>query len=140
MDILGRLRDAAQQVFTGAPVRFAYLFGSHARGTAGDRSDIDVAVMLDDAVPEVRRLELQLELAEALERATGLSPVEVVLLNDAPMLLAGRVVQEGQLLYSADEPARVAYESLTFRQYVDFDREMQELERARLRAHARGER
>ena len=32
-------------------VVFAYLFGSQARGEAGPRSDVDIAVLLRDGVP-----------------------------------------------------------------------------------------
>lgn len=140
MDVLSRLREVAGRAFSATPVRFAYLFGSHARGTADRHSDVDVAVMLDDAVPPDQRLELSLDLAGILERMTGVGDVQVLVLNEAPLPVAGRVIREGRLFYSVDEPGRVAYESLTFRRFVDFEREARALDVGRLRAHARGDR
>lgn len=46
-DVLTQLRAAAPDAFAGQPVAFAYLFGSHAAGTATARSDVDVAVHLE---------------------------------------------------------------------------------------------
>ncbi|SEW14362.1 nucleotidyltransferase family protein [Chitinophaga arvensicola] len=36
-----------QQYFSDKPVKKAFIFGSHARGTADDQSDIDILVELD---------------------------------------------------------------------------------------------
>lgn len=65
-------------------------------------------------------LALRLRLAGALERASGLAPVEVVVLDEVPLSLAGRVRENGQLLYSRDEVARVRYESRIGRTFHDF--------------------
>lgn len=98
---------------------FAYLFGSQARGTATPRSDVDVAVHLTVGA-EVDPLDLRLRLAGELERAIGRGPVEVVVLDEAPLSLAGRVREAGHTIYSRDEVARVRWASLTARMYHDF--------------------
>ena len=46
--------------------------------------------------------------------------VDLVDLDRAPLRLKGRIVQEGQLLSSADKPARVAFEVRTRSEYFDF--------------------
>jgi len=46
--------------------------------------------------------------------------VDLVDLERAPLLLRGRVLQEGRLLYSADEPGRVAFEVRARSEYFDF--------------------
>jgi uncharacterized protein len=102
-------------------VRFAYLFGSTATGTARPDSDVDVAVSLDSNVPHERRLEQSLAIARELTTATGLSRIEVVVLNDVPLPIKGRIVSEGIVIYSVDEPARVEFESRTFRENGDFE-------------------
>jgi predicted nucleotidyltransferase len=48
---LDRLKAAAAAVLHDAPVRFAYLYGSVARGDAHPGSDVDVAVMFERSVP-----------------------------------------------------------------------------------------
>jgi hypothetical protein len=52
-------------------------------------------------------LELRLRLAAAVEREAGFGPVEVVVLDDAAIGLAGRVITGGVVVYSRDGPARV---------------------------------
>lgn len=65
---------------------------------------------------------MSLRLARKLEHAAGVGPVGAfVVLNEAPLPLAGRVVNEGMLLYSRDQPRRCRYESLTFRMFTNFD-------------------
>jgi predicted nucleotidyltransferase len=50
-------------------VIFAYLFGSQAKGKTHPRSDVEVAVYVEDSVPQDRYLDLQLKLPARLERA-----------------------------------------------------------------------
>ncbi len=45
--------------------------------------------------------------------------VDVTLLDEAPLPLRGRILRQRQVLYSADEPLRVRWESLTGRMYAD---------------------
>ena len=139
MDVLQQLRDVAPEAFADTPVLFAYLFGSQATGRTHQRSDVDVAVYLDESVRPDQRLDLSLRLAGTLERAGGVGPVEaLVVLNDARIALAGRVLAERQVLYVRDEPARVRYESLTFRQFHDFKQHARPRQQ-RLAAIARGD-
>jgi uncharacterized protein len=119
-EVLDRLRRAAPAAFDGEPVAFALLFGSQARGTAGPRSDVDVAVHLTAEAADVDHLDLRLRLAGALEQHAGVGPVEVVVLDDAPLPLAGRAVQEGQVLYSRDDVLRLRATSLTLRMFHDY--------------------
>lgn len=141
MDVVSRLRDAAIVVFADQPVLFAYLFGSHARGSADRYSDVDVAAYFDYTIEPEAHLAASLRLAGALERETGVGPVPgLVVLNEAPLPLAGRVVREGKLIYSVDEPRRVRYESRIFREFTDFDLQARKLDEDLLRAHAEGRR
>jgi uncharacterized protein len=134
------LGDEAGSVFEDEPVRFAYLFGSHARGEVDGRSDVDVAVYVDESMPPQDYLDLRLRLAGTLEAHTPAGPVQVVVLNEAPLPLAGRVVAEGRLVFSRDEPGRVRYESLIFREFTDFDHFAGALDLEIIRAHAEGRR
>lgn len=138
-EILERLRAAASGVFDGTPVVFAYLFGSVALGRARPGSDVDVAVYADPASggDPVR---LSLDLAGRLESAARVGPVEVVVLNGAPLPVRGRAVRERVLLYSRDEPTRIEYESLTLRELFDFDIHARAQDQKFLRDHAEGRR
>ena len=84
-------------------VACAYVFGSAARGEARPESDLDVAVLYRADPPHT--LEGGgVRLAGKLERHTG-RPVDVVVLNRAPVDLVHRVLREGVLVYEADPSA-----------------------------------
>ncbi|HXF71372.1 MAG TPA: nucleotidyltransferase domain-containing protein [Actinomycetota bacterium] len=133
-----RLRRAAPAAFEDSGVVFAYLFGSRATGRARPDSDVDVAVYLDRAPADP--LAEALALAGRLEEASGVGGIEVVVMNDAPLPLVGRILRERIVLYCRDEPARVAFESRAFREFLDFDLHARELDRELLRRHAEGRR
>ncbi len=96
-------------------VRFGYLFGSRARGDAGPRSDVDVAVSLD---PDTDAFDFRLRLLERLMRLLRTDRVDLVILNTAPILLRQRVVRDGRVV--KDDPvARVRFEARTISEYLD---------------------
>lgn len=95
----------------------AYLFGSQARGTARDGSDVDVAVLFAQDPP--RTFEgLPLDLESELERFLGL-PVQVVSLNHAPADLIHRVLRDGILLLDRDRSKRIRFEVRSRNEYFD---------------------
>lgn len=102
--------------FEAAEAAFAYLFGSRARGDEREGSDADIALM---PTRQLSLLEVG-HLADRLAGALEVEEVDVVLLDQASLELRGRAVQEGELIFSADEPARVAFEVRTRSEYFDF--------------------
>jgi predicted nucleotidyltransferase len=98
-------------------VEFAYLFGSAAAGTTTPRSDIDIAVHVSDGVDPHQ---LRLAVIRAASRHLGTDAVDVVLLNTAPISLAGRVLLGRRVIVDRRPHVRHAYESLTIRKFHDF--------------------
>lgn len=99
------------------PLVAAYLFGSRARGTASDRSDVDIAVLYTEApVPGLEGLGFDLE--ADLERALG-QPVQIVVLNTAPVDLVHRVLRDGHLLLDRDRSRRIRFEVKARNEYFD---------------------
>jgi predicted nucleotidyltransferase len=100
-------------------IRAAYVFGSAATGRARRDSDVYVAVLLARPPKPARatgyRLGLMVDLGAALHR----SDVEVVILNDAPPLLAHRVLSRGTLVFERSASARVAFQVKTASRYFD---------------------
>jgi predicted nucleotidyltransferase len=96
----------------------AYLFGSTARGQASSSSDVDVAVLLDSAVPPDARIAEAARLHSALDRVSE-RPVQVAVLNDAPPLLCHRVLRDGVLLAGDDDRRRVEFEAAALCEYLD---------------------
>ncbi len=112
-----RLDTLGDAIGTVPGVLFAYLFGSQSTGRAGPLSDVDVAVYLDESVDA---LESKLPLIDLISRHVGGDRVDVVVLNSAPIALAGRVLTTRRVIFERDAFARHRYESSVIRQFADF--------------------
>jgi len=112
---IGRLRDYFGEHAEG--IACVWLFGSTARGEARTGSDVDVAVLLA-ADPEPTLAASGVRLADALEAALG-APVDVVLMNRAPVDLVHRVLRDGKLVVDADPARRIAFEVRSRSLYFD---------------------
>lgn len=89
--------------------QFGYLFGSRARNSAGPHSDIDVAAHWGGALP-----------ADWLAVEAALpSKCELLVLDSAAPLLAGRVALQGRLLFDDNPTLRVCWEATTRKIYAD---------------------
>lgn len=86
-------------------VVFATLFGSRTKGTARADSDWDVAVYLDERMDAMGRLDVVRRLIAGLAPAID---VQVVILNEAPVLLAHRALQ-GERMLVRDPSAWVSF-------------------------------
>ena len=112
LEILDRVRKFLASI---PQVKFAYVFGSRARGDAGPLSDIDIAVFLDDSISIFHD---RLCLMESLARELGAECFDLVTLNDAPVVLRFEVVRSGQVV-KEDRKRRILFESRTLSEYLD---------------------
>jgi predicted nucleotidyltransferase len=105
------MRVIEQLRSTGAA--FGLVFGSRARGDARPDSDLDVAAWWPAGAPHAWDIDLP-------------ARVDLIVLNDAPLELAGRIALEGELLFDDDPPARVHWVAETRKIWLDerprFDR------------------
>lgn len=93
-------------------VFFAYVFGSFLKG--GLFEDVDLALYLEGGDGR-ESLKLERE-AESVLRL----PVEIVVLNEAPLSFAFRVLKEGKLIFARDDKARCDFEERIRVLYFDF--------------------
>lgn len=101
-------------------VIFAYIFGSFVRN---DRyHDVDVAICLDRNFDrkDLSRFPYGYE-SLLIGRLTGLvgKNIDLVVMNDAEILMQQRVVNKGVLLFSRDDRFRVQYENNVRRLFID---------------------
>jgi hypothetical protein len=96
-----------------AGARFALVHGSRAgtgarSGQSKPRpdSDLDVGAWWGVDPPDAWQVDLP-------------AHVDLVVLDTAPLWLAGRVAQDGRLLFDDDPPARVGWQADTRLRYVD---------------------
>ena len=96
-----------------------YLFGSAARGTSRPDSDVDVGILFKHA--PAATLEAQpYDLAADLETHLG-QPVDVIVLNSAPVDLRIRVLRDGHLIVDRDRSRRIAFEVQTRNEFFDLE-------------------
>lgn len=102
-------------------IRFAYLFGSFAKGTENKLSDLDVAVFLDcaalkpEAYPYGYKASLITELMQLFKR----NEMDVVILNEAAPLLKYEVVRYGLPIYELESQERISFQANAFSRYFD---------------------
>jgi uncharacterized protein len=96
--------------------RFAFLHGSRVTGGSRTDSDLDVAVWFGRPTDDLAM------------RALLPAGVDLLVLDDAPLELAGRVALHGRLLFELDPAERVEWQATTRKVYLD---ERPRIDRAR---------
>lgn len=81
-------------------VNFAYLFGSIVRGDTNELSDVDIAIMLDESLSKKDMFNKELDLISELTCVLKSDKIDLVVLNDAPLLLKYNIIKDGHVLKS----------------------------------------
>lgn len=100
-------RTAVRDQLRAAGARFAFVHGSRATSTHRDGSDLDIAAWFGHDLDE-----------DAL-RSRLPAAVDLLVLDRAPLELAGRVAVHGVLLFDDDPPARVRWQATTTKVFLD---------------------
>src|SRR6184192_1890893 len=109
------------QLFTQSPVNAAYLAGSLSTRTSfGHLSDVDIAILLMEQIKSDQFLDYQLYFFSELAKRLESDSIDVVILNQASLLLKLQVIKYGQILFSRDEKLRVSFEAKAVMDYLDF--------------------
>jgi predicted nucleotidyltransferase len=119
-DLKQKLHTAAPIVFEQTPVLFAYLYGSYVKGLSHSFSDLDIAIFVEGL--DIKAC-LDLELSLALRLDENLDHVvqsEVRVLNHLPLVVKGRILGEGELIFSRAEDKRIEFETQVRKAYFDF--------------------
>ena len=96
----------------------AYLFGSTVRGDTGKLSDVDIGVMLDDKLSKKDRFDMELELISEISILIKKNKIDLIVLNEAPLLLSHNIIKNGVILKS-NEIERVKFETKILSMYMD---------------------
>jgi len=97
-------------------VEFAYLFGGALKGPR-PLSDIDLAVY---CCAGTNLGEYKPDLLGKLNDLLETDEIDLVILNQAPISLAGRIIIRKRLLFCRNDFLRHRFESLTLRKFHDF--------------------
>jgi predicted nucleotidyltransferase len=111
-------REAIRALLEDAGVVLAYVFGSAAHGTERVDSDLDLAILLGRKVPRELHGEIRLRLLTELVGLTHVNDIDLVVLNDAPPLLAHQVITTGRLILGT-RSGQVHFEVEAIKRYID---------------------
>jgi uncharacterized protein YutE (UPF0331/DUF86 family) len=109
------------QLFAQSPVNAAYLAGTLSNRTSfGQITDVDIAILLMDQIKGDQFLDYQLYFFSELAKRLESDSIDVVILNQASLLLKLQVIKYGQILFSRDEKQRISFETRAVMDYLDF--------------------
>ena len=115
-DILSKIPDVKRILLQDHNVIFAYLFGGLSEGKVKPLSDIDISVYVRDTG---NLAEYKISLFDRLTDSLSTNELDLIILNIAPVSIAGRILENKLILVDKDPPIRHAYESLTLRKFFD---------------------
>jgi uncharacterized protein len=131
--VSGALLTAVRCLVEACHPAAVFLFGSQARGRAGEASDYDLAVLLDRPFPTAERIrEVQSELESQLGK-----DVDLVVLDTASPIVAMLVLREGRLLDCRDRERLETFIVQALNDYADLKATRAPIERRLLETRHR---
>lgn len=96
----------------------AYLFGSHVYGRPTPLSDIDVGVLLNEDLPDMKSFRIEMSLLGELQKIFNTDNIDLVVLNKAPLPIQYSATS-GILLFSNNHEKRTDFEEYVRKYYID---------------------
>lgn len=94
-----------------------YLFGSRASGREKEKSDVDLALFIDQTNYASDPL-LDLKIGAFVEEQSGIR-TDIIIMNKVSPILQHEVLRTGKRLYEKDSTKRAQYELITFKSHED---------------------
>lgn len=98
-------------------IKFFYIFGSYAKGTNIENSDLDIAVYLKGNPNGFIRLEILDDLVGIFNR----EDIDLVILNNVDVELQFQVIKYGKIIYMESLFEKVVFESKIMSRYMDME-------------------
>lgn len=119
-----QIKEIEQKLFqyfsTRPEIKLGYVFGSLSKGGEHRLSDIDIAILVEEEkVPRGEPYGYKAMIISDIMALLKTDKVDLVVLNEAPLILCFRVVYEGIVVYSIDEKMRVEFETKVMSLYFD---------------------
>ncbi|PSP75796.1 hypothetical protein BRC86_02890 [Halobacteriales archaeon QS_3_64_16] len=112
-------RAALESVLEEYPIRLATLFGSHADGTAGQESDVDVGIEFERAVARTRRVETVLRLVTDLMSVLDRDEIDVSLIGDFEPTVGRAALESTDVLVGSADRLRDQADEPSLRKRTD---------------------
>ena len=98
-----------------------YIFGSYAKNSERDNSDIDIAILPEKEIDEYKLFLLAQKLAEKLKKE-----VDLINIKKASTVFKAQIIQ-GKLIFNKDNYKKMNFELKTFREYAKLNEERKEI-------------
>ncbi len=114
------LREIKTLLFNQSEIEFAFLFGSFARNEETELSDIDIAIYYteDKSNYEARMFEFDIE--SKLTEKLPTQKFDVRSLNNAPIIVIGKIINEGKIIFTRDEAVLTDFIVQNRLKYMDY--------------------
>ncbi len=116
-NILSKIPEIKKILKEDNNVIFSYIFGSLAKEKIQPLSDIDIAIYTKDTADIAN---YKLRLFDKVTKILGTNELDLIILNNAPISLVGRILQDKQILVDKQPFLRHSYESVALRKFFDF--------------------
>jgi len=113
-----KLKETIEPVIEKYNVNTVYFFGSRANGTHYSNSDIDLGLLLGDSGQTKTKLIIDIQMD--IEELFHPTPVDVIILQNAPLEMRFQIIKTGEIIYCRDDEFRTDFEDVTLRDYLDF--------------------
>lgn len=99
-----------------------YFFGSRTKEEdITFKSDYDFAFLLDVIIRDSSNSNyFKGSLIAQMERTFKISPIDIVILNNAPPILSYEIIKTGSLIYNKKDEIRTEFEAKAIRNYLDY--------------------
>jgi len=119
-----KIRDSLLKVVPGifdkTPVLFAYLYESYASGVVHPYGDLDIGIYVE-TMPIREYLNLELSISLKIDEKLGHRVAsEVRVTNTLPLVIIGKIITEGVLIFSRNDIMRVDFETSVRSAFFDF--------------------
>jgi len=103
-------------------IELVYLFGSTVSGKTNALSDIDIALLIDEKQlkEEFYPYGYKAHIIADLMKLLKTNRIDLVILNEASVLLQHRVLYTGKLIYVKNEEKRIQFQVKCIDKYNDF--------------------
>jgi len=111
------LNNYIDRLITDYNIKLIYIFGSYAKGTNRENSDLDIAVYIKGEPSVFIKLDILDELVEIFSR----EDIDLVILNNADVELQFQVIKYGKVIHMEDLMTKVMFETRVASNYMDME-------------------
>lgn len=118
IDIEPHLEELCAYLTQNRDIAAAYLYGSYGTAAQTPLSDVDLAILFfSHAKRDLKRV---MEIESELSKICQTEDINLLVLNEAPVLIQHRVISTGRIIHERDPKTVNDFHEAVFKRYADF--------------------